>query len=121
MEDGVLEVVNDGDRVLLQRPVEEKNADIMKLMRGGGSYAASAAVSSLLGGNKDEIGVCVCFNYLNVVFLCTVGTSMGMGLKQVQSSACYCTGSSLIMVSSAPSSSGSRSLFSSSGSPPGRG
>ena len=44
-----------GERVLLQRGgLEEKNSDVVKaLVRANPSYA-STAISSLLGGTKDD-------------------------------------------------------------------
>lgn len=53
-------VVPCGERLLIQRGLEDKSTEVMKsLMRSGGAYT-SPALSSLLGGgsggNKDEIG-----------------------------------------------------------------
>ena len=51
-----LKVIPSGERVLLQRTglEGEKNSDVVKaLVRANPSYASSA-ISSLLGGNKDD-------------------------------------------------------------------
>ena len=52
-----LVVVASGQRLLLQKVLEEKNAEMMKaLMRSGAPYTSSALSSLLGGGNKDETG-----------------------------------------------------------------